>query len=155
MSSIRRLGGSITALVAAAFFSVASCSGNYRINDSGYNAKVECSPEGNEEGFSMELPRCYCNGGIKWSFVVDRRYDGSVDKYIELRRGYLSDDGFETVLRSRDGHTVDTMLIIEDGEETRVTDPELLANSNQVLQDNSDLIMEMYAVEAYCRAQNS
>ncbi len=112
---------------------------------------VKCAPEGNPLGFSLEFPRCYCNGGVLLTYVVEPGRSEYTSRF-ELKRGYLSEGGMETVIVSRDGRTIDHMLVGVEEITSR--------NSPQVWRGNQSTFAELmnsfgarlYEVEAMCRA---
>jgi hypothetical protein len=74
---------------------------------------VVCAPKGNTLGFSLEFPRCYCNGGILLTYVVEsRKINGNgYNTRFELRRGYLLENAMETLIVSLDGRTIERMIV--------------------------------------------
>ena len=51
---------------------------------------LECFEPGNHIGFSVELPSCVCDNGIRIRYVGVKLPDGSYQIYFEQERGYRS-----------------------------------------------------------------
>jgi hypothetical protein len=114
---------------------------------------VVCSPAGNPLGFSIELPRCYCHGGIMLVYVVKTAVNGKYITSFELHRGYLIDYGVETIAVSRDGRTIDHMTV--GGKAiTQRSDPTIWQGASESFADlMTDYGPRFYEVEALCRAK--
>lgn len=114
---------------------------------------VVCAPEGNPLGFSVEFPRCYCNGGVLLSHVVRPKEGGGYLSRFELRRGYLLEDGSRTLIVSRDGQTID-WITVGGRPVTRKGDPEAWRRNQESF---ADLMVtfgaRLYEVEAMCAAE--
>lgn len=162
MSLVTLLRPRVIALFTAAALTLSACGGNYWFkNEQGtfYNANVDCAPPGNEDGFVMELPSCYCEGGIKFELVVEQTRNGK-ERYIAFKRGYLDEDrgvgdGYQSTIITHDGHTISEMRVMYGGVESKVTDPEILGRETEVLAENFELLGEFQAIMQYCMSQKS
>ena len=114
---------------------------------------VACAPQGNPLGFSMEFPRCYCNGGILLTYVVESHSASGYNTRFELRRGYLLENAMETLIISRDGKTIESMTVGN----KRI----LPRNNPDMWQGNTETFADLmttfgprlYEIEALCRAK--
>jgi hypothetical protein len=72
---------------------------------------LDCFDEDNPEGFSFEVPACYCSGGIRFRYVVHRNGAG-VDVSYEQERGFLTDRVDDDVrILARTPSTVDRLFV--------------------------------------------
>ncbi len=114
---------------------------------------VICAPPGNPLGFSIEFPRCYCNGGIMLTYVVGSRNGNSYATRFELHRGYLLEDAMETVITSHNGRTIDRMKV-GDKQVSQKDDPKMWQENTESFADLMTTFgPRFYEVEALCRAK--
>ncbi|HUT78134.1 MAG TPA: hypothetical protein VM285_10630 [Polyangia bacterium] len=115
---------------------------------------VVCAPPGNPLGFSIEFPRCYCNGGIRLTYFAKPVLvgDGHVTRF-EVRRGYLVEGGMKTVFVSRDGRTIDRMTVGKN-RISRKDDPGIWQENFRSFTELMETFgTRLYDVEALCRAK--
>jgi hypothetical protein len=145
-------------------FNVLGCSAkkNYlfetRTGRSAYGT-VQCKSQENPDGFSIEFPRCFCNGGVYLRYVVKAGSQNNADNYFELRRGYLSKYTPEIRIISSDGYKINRLLIKKGSGEFE----ELRRNSqNEIEFQRNELILadimiefapKLYEVEMFCNAK--
>lgn len=51
---------------------------------------LQCFEPGNNEGFSFEVPSCYCNGGIRLRYRAHKGKDNRMQFAYELEQGFNS-----------------------------------------------------------------
>jgi hypothetical protein len=148
-------------LAAVAFFFTSACaetSVSYYMEvkpGTGDYVTVVCAPKGNTLGFSLEFPRCYCNGGIKLTYVVESRdINGSgYNTRFELRRGYLLENAMETLIVSLDGRTIERM-IVGDKKISQRNDPEMWQGNTEAFANLMTTFgPRFYEIEALCRSK--
>ena len=115
---------------------------------------ISCAPEGNPLGFSLEFPRCYCNGGILLTYIVEPKRNEYTSRF-ELKRGYLYEGGVETVVVSLNGRTIDHMTA---GVEkiTSTDSPEIWRGNQRGFTALMNTFgARLYEVETMCRAEQN
>ena len=125
-------------------------------------AQVSCQHEQNPDGFSVEFPRCFCNGGVKLDYVVERRPGGGATGYFVLRRGYLSSSTPTVTIVSRDGYSIERLYTTRPTQEgDRPVEVPRTARNRLEWQRNQALLAEimgeyaprLYEIEMLCRAK--
>lgn len=120
-------------------------------------ARVECSPEGNPYGYTLEFPRSACESGIAVSYVARKEPDGRIRGFYSLNRGYLTGVTPRVVVESADGVNIDK-LYIEDSmgrlaeiEPNRETASEWSRNETRMREIVEAYRDDLYDVYLYCR----